>query len=95
LALSIDQLYQLEKLQRELADMFRKEGIDCVAADSAEVRAHGEFLREKANRLDVIAGILMGCQGNWDTVRPLLESGHVALRSEFERRKAAKAEVAA
>lgn len=95
MALSIDDLYRLEMTVRFTADSFRKHGIECAAADTVEVRSHGDALRVKADSLDLVADLLVGCQGNWDVVAPLLRAGHVALRAEFERRKAAKAEVAA
>jgi hypothetical protein len=94
LALSIDDLYRLEMTVRFTADSFRKHGIECAAADAIEVRSYGDALRAKADSLDV-ADLLVGCQGNWGVVAPLLRAGHVALRAEFERRKAAKAEAAA
>lgn len=94
MALNIDDLFRLELCVRVEAERKRKEGTDC-ASGSDEVQAYGARLRRDAADLDMVADLLVGCQGNWPAVAPLLRAGHIALRGEYERRKAAKGEAAA
>lgn len=95
MALTVDDLYRHELLLRTEAERKRKEGVDCAVSTATEVQAYGKRLRHEADSLDLVADLLVGCQGNWAAVAPLLRAGHVALRGEFERRKAAKGEAAA
>jgi hypothetical protein len=95
-ALSIDDLYRLEIKARQRADDLRKDAEACAKADTAEVRAHARHLHADAGAFDMIGDLLVGLQGDWDTLGPLVRAGFIRLRAEFERRKqaaeAAKAE---
>lgn len=90
--LSASDLFGLELKVRTHAESLRKSAEVFSTSDVPEVRAHAAKLRQDADEFDAVGNLLVGLQGDWDRLGPLVREGYKALMAEFARRKAAAAE---
>lgn len=94
--LTADDLYRLEIKVRTHAERLRISADIYATSDAPEVRGHASTVRREADEFDQIGNLLVGLQGDWDHLGPLVREGYKALMAEFAKRKtAAKVEVEA
>lgn len=88
MALSENDLFRLEMKVRMRADRIRSEAE--IFDDGATV-AHARTLRLEADELDMVGDLLVGLQGDWDRLGPMVRDGFKRLKIEHERIKAVAA----
>lgn len=94
--LSASDLFSLELKVRTHADSLRKSAEVFDTSEVPEVRSHASKLRKDADEFDMVGNLLVGLQGNWSVLGPMVRSSYAEVQAEYERRKAAaKAEVEA
>lgn len=97
--LSQHDIFRLEIRVRLHADSLRRAAASFDTSEAPEVRAYASKVRLDADEFDQIGNLLVGLQGDWATLGPMVRAGYVAVMREFERRRVevsrAKAEKAA
>ena len=76
---------------RTRAERIRKEAqvFDDGSTEASAIYASG--LRQEADELDMAADLLVGLQGDWGKLAPMVRAGFLRLKAEQERIKAAAA----
>lgn len=90
--LSQDDIYRLEIRVRLHAESLRKAAESFDSSAAPEVRSYAARVRIDADEFDQIGNLLVGLQGNWTVLGPMVREGYKAVMAEFERRKAAVTE---
>lgn len=94
--LSASDLFSLEMKVRTHADSLRKTAVVFDDSEAVEVRSHAAKIRREADEFDMVGNLLVGLQGNWTVLGPMVRSSYAEVQAEYERRKAAaKVEVEA
>jgi hypothetical protein len=88
-SLSADDIYRLEIKVRFHAEHLRTAASQDGASSAPVDRAHVASLMRDADEFDQVGNLLTGLQGDWDRLGPMVRSGFIAMRAEFERRKRA------
>lgn len=90
-ALSEDDLFRLEMKVRMRADRIRSEAEAFDDTSSVPSAAHARTMRQEADELDMVGDLLVGLQGDWDRLGPMVREGFKRLKLEHERIKAVAA----
>lgn len=93
--LSQDDIFRLEIRVRLHAESLRKAAESFDTSAAPEVRSYAARVRLDADEFDQVGNLLVGLQGDWTHLGPLVREGYKAVMAEFERRKAAVAEAKA
>jgi hypothetical protein len=91
MALSDQDLFRIEMTVRARAERTRREAEAFDDGSTAVSATHARGLRQEADELDMAADLLVGLQGDWATLGPLVRDGYQRLKAEHERIKAAAA----
>ncbi len=89
--LTASDLYHLEIKIRTHADSLRKAAESFDTSEAPEVRLYASKVRRDADEFDQVGNLLVGLQGDWTHLGPLVRAGYTAVMAEFARRKAAAA----
>jgi len=94
MALTEENLFHLERTVRMRADRIR---VEAEAFDDGSVpsQMHARTMRREADELDMVGDLLVGLQGDWGRLGPMVREGIKRLRIEHERIKAVAAEAKA
>jgi len=85
--LNADDLHRMEIMVRAQANDLRTGWPESLLADPtapAEVKAHARRRRAEADDFDQIGNLLVGLQGDWTKLGPMVRQGYVRMRREFE-----------
>lgn len=88
MALTEDDLFRIELVVRTRAERIRKDADGFNDSPAPAVRAHADMMRQEADHLDMAADLLVGLQGDWARLGPMVREGFKRLRAEYERRRA-------
>lgn len=80
-------IYRLEIRVRLHADSLRKAAATFDTSAAPEVRAYAARVRLDADEFDQVGNLLVGLQGDWTRLGPLVREGYMAVMAAFERRK--------
>ena len=81
MALSENDLFRLEMKVRMRADRIRSEA---EIFDDGPTVAHARTLRLEADELDMVGDLLVGLQGDWDRLGPMVREGFKRLRQHYK-----------
>jgi hypothetical protein len=85
-ALSTDDLLRLEVLVRRHAEELRK-SLPAEPATTPGFRAMDERTAQDARGFDAVGDLLMGLQGDWASVAPLVRRGYQHMAAGHEKLK--------
>ena len=86
-ALVADDLHRMEIAVRAHANDLRVGWPESLLTDPtvpAEVKAHVRRRRAEADDFDQVANLLVGLQGDWTKLGPMVRHGYLRMRKEFE-----------
>ncbi|KQU96458.1 hypothetical protein [Devosia sp. Root105] len=86
--LSQDDIYRLEIRVRLHAESLRKAAESFDTSAAPEVRSYAARVRIDADEFDQVGNLLVGLQGDWTRLGPMVREGYKAVMAEFERKKA-------
>ncbi|WDR03641.1 hypothetical protein PSQ19_06105 [Devosia algicola] len=93
MSLAVRDIFRLETRVRFHAERLRRDWPESMLIDPAvspEMKGHAQNERAKADDFDLIGDLLVGLQGDWEALRPLLLNARARLLAEHEEKSQAQ-----
>lgn len=91
MTLGVSELFRLETRVRTEAERIRRRWPEGVLSDPTvppDTKTHARTQRETADDLDQVGNLLVGLQGDWHNLGPMVRAGYISALRVFDAQKA-------